>query len=160
MKISVKNKKTGESRVVEIMNEEFEFGSEGVSPTMEEVRRDFMSVIKNLAKWENVPDEDIEIELGEESPVIFYMVEHSIQKGQMLVVILMDNKVVGTIYPQKNGIKIVSVHIDNTDMDEGFAGEILEDDGSGSLLPIPAVHIQFKPSPSWTIKDGKIVKEG
>lgn len=78
--------------------------------------------------------------------------------GRDIVEILIDRKVVGVIYPkEEKGIKIVSAHISASKAEKGFVGEVIEDDGSQSFPPIPAVLIDFNPSP-YEIKDGKIVR--
>lgn len=77
---------------------------------------------------------------------------------QDIVEILVDGKVAGVIYPSgEKGIKIVSAHISGTSTEDGFAGEVAEDDGTESFPPIPAVLISFNPSP-YEIKGGRIVR--
>lgn len=75
-----------------------------------------------------------------------------------IVEILIDGKVAGAIYPAgEKRVKIISAHIEKTEKEDGFSGEMIEDDGSKTRPPIPAVFIKFNPSP-YIIKDNKIVK--
>jgi len=87
----------------------------------------------------------------------FRMAKHS-ATGLDIVEILMNRKVVGVIYPKEDkGIKIVSAHISASEVEEGFVGKVVEDDGSESFPPIPAVLIDFNPSP-YEIRNSKIIK--
>ena len=81
--------------------------------------------------------------------------EHSLT-GRPIVEILENNEVVGIIYPTESGIKIVSAHISTQEIDDDFNGEVIKDDGSGSFPPIPAVIIEFQPSPYIITPDGII----
>ena len=81
--------------------------------------------------------------------------------GYQIVEIILDGSVVGAIYPNRqtgNGIRIISVHtnIDESQLPQGFEGDIVLDPGSGGLQ-IPAVEITFKPE-SWALVGGKVVK--
>jgi hypothetical protein len=88
----------------------------------------------------------------------FRVVPHSISPNTNIVEILVDGEVAGVVYPAGGkSIKLVSAHMEDSSVEEGFGGEVVEDDGSRSWPPIPAVLIQFNPSP-YTIKGNKIVK--
>lgn len=88
----------------------------------------------------------------------FKVVRHTVRSGLNVVEILVDGSVAGVIYPADGKeIKIVSAHVEETKMDEGFSGEVVEDDGSGSYPPIPSVMVRFNPSP-YVISGGRIFK--
>jgi len=88
----------------------------------------------------------------------FRIAPHSIFPNIRIVEILVDGEVAGVIYPAgEKGIKLVSAHIEATTVEEGFGGEVIEDDGRRSWPPIPAVLIQFNPSP-YLIQGNRIVK--
>jgi len=90
--------------------------------------------------------------------VEFKIKPHSILKNIQVVEILVDGRTAGVVYPMGDkGIKIVSAHIEKTQIEKDFVGEVVEDDGSQSWPPIPAVSIIFNPSP-YTIIGNKIVK--
>ncbi|MDD5738492.1 MAG: hypothetical protein PHY72_00990 [Candidatus Pacebacteria bacterium] len=62
MRFKVKNKETGEIRPVEISDSiHFEFGCE-VPPNIKQMKSDVLLVLKDLANWNDVLDEDIEIQ--------------------------------------------------------------------------------------------------
>ena len=87
----------------------------------------------------------------------FRIVKNSFTR-QDIVEVLVDGKVAGVIYPfGEKGIKIVSAHIVGTIVEENFAGEVVKDDGTESFPPIPAVLINFNPSP-YDIEGGRIVR--
>jgi hypothetical protein len=89
--------------------------------------------------------------------VTFRIAKHSIEKGVSLVEILKDGKVIGSVYPNgESGIKVVSAHIEDTKVEEGFAGEAREDDRK-VWPPIPAVLIYFHPSP-YVIRGDRIIR--
>jgi hypothetical protein len=90
----------------------------------------------------------------------FRTVAHPRLPGAQLVEILKDGNVVGVIYPDGDkGIKLVSAHIEDADaaVDPDFAGECVMDDGSEGWPPIPAVMVQFNPSP-YKIVGHRLVK--
>ncbi len=90
--------------------------------------------------------------------VDFRITNHSVLPNIHIVEILIDGKVVGTVYPlHEKGIKLVSAHIERTEKEENFAGEIIEDDGSESWPPIPSVLVTFSSSP-YIISGNKILK--
>ncbi len=77
--------------------------------------------------------------------------------GKGIAEILKDGRVVGVVYPTEGGIGVVSAHISSMDAEEGFAGRVVEDNGQSPWSPIPAVLINFDPSP-YHIVDGEIVR--
>ncbi len=78
----------------------------------------------------------------------FQVVPHSRRPGVKVVEILLDGEMVAMIYPDGGkGIKLVSTHMKG----------VLQDDGTKSLPPIPAVLIEFDSQP-YTIEGVKIVK--
>lgn len=79
--------------------------------------------------------------------ISFRIVEHTVRPRARLVEILLDNTVVGAIYPdpERNGILITSAHFSEKDIPEGFDGEVIEDKGEGRFPPIPSLRIVFKP---------------
>ena len=80
--------------------------------------------------------------------VTFQVNPHSVKSGVQVVEILIDGKMVATIYPdEEKGVKLVSAHME----------EVFQDDGSRSVPPIPAVLITFNPQP-YTIEGHRIVK--
>ena len=88
----------------------------------------------------------------------FRIVPHSIFPKIGIVEIIVDGEVAGVIYPAgEKGIKLVSAHIENIAIEEGLGGKIIKDDGHKSWPPIPAVLIQFNPSP-YLIQGNQIVK--
>lgn len=87
----------------------------------------------------------------------FQIKPHSVLPGVNIIDILKNGVFVGAIYPKDDHIKIVSAHVQPGVIEEGFAGEVFEDDGSTSFPPIPAVRLTFSPS-EWTIIDGKVVR--
>lgn len=90
--------------------------------------------------------------------VDFRIKPHSIYPNIRVVEILIDGKVAAMIYPLgEKGIKLVSAHIEETAKEEGFVGEVIEDDGSRTWPSIPAVLVTFNPSP-YVIIGGKIIK--
>jgi len=88
----------------------------------------------------------------------FRVVPHSLIPSVKIVEILESGMVIGCICPEEEkSIRVVSAHFAESSTDEGFAGAVVEDDGSDSPLPIPAHIIRFEPSP-WTIEGGRVVK--
>ncbi|OGY97512.1 MAG: hypothetical protein A3A43_02010 [Candidatus Liptonbacteria bacterium RIFCSPLOWO2_01_FULL_56_20] len=88
----------------------------------------------------------------------FRVVPHSILPGVQIVEVLVDGEVGGVVYPAgEKAIRIVSAHIAETATDEGFDGEVVEDDGTKSDPPIPTVYVRFDPSP-YEIRGSRIVK--
>lgn len=88
----------------------------------------------------------------------FRVVEYRIRPGVQITEILVDGNIAGVIYPNgEDGIKIISAHIQETETEKGFAAEVIEDDGSRSRPPIPAVNIRFRPSP-YVIAGDRVVK--
>ena len=87
--------------------------------------------------------------------VTFRLVKHSIRPGMKLVEIVLNGNVVGAIYPDQNGIIVVSAHFSTKDITKGFDGEVIEDNGKGSFPPIPSVKMTFKPR-KYIIVRGKI----
>ncbi|KKW45550.1 MAG: hypothetical protein UY96_C0019G0016 [Parcubacteria group bacterium GW2011_GWB1_56_8] len=66
----------------------------------------------------------------------FRVVPHSILPGVQIVEVLVDGEVGGVVYPAgEKAIRIVSAHIAETATDEGFDGEVVEDDGTKSWQP-------------------------
>ena len=90
--------------------------------------------------------------------VDFRITNHSIFPGVHIVEIIIDGKVAGVIYPlHEKGVKLVSAHIEKTETEKDFSGEVIEDNGSESWPPIPSVLVTFNPSP-YVIEGNKIVK--
>lgn len=89
--------------------------------------------------------------------ITFRIAKHSRRPGVELVEILLNNEVVGTIYPdtERDGIIVVSAHFSEKNIPEDFDGEIIEDNGEGSFPPIPSVRMTFKPR-RYVIRHGKI----
>lgn len=85
----------------------------------------------------------------------FRLAQHSVF-GTKIVEVLMDGNVVGVIYPDKKGIKLVSAHFSDKEIPADFEGEILEDDGSTSFPPIPSFQVSFNPR-RYVIRGNKIV---
>ena len=80
--------------------------------------------------------------------VTFDIHEHSLRPGVQIVDVLLDGNMVATIYPAGDkSIKLASAHI----------VEVVEDDGSESLLPIPEVRIRFDPQP-YAIEGNRLVR--
>ena len=80
--------------------------------------------------------------------VTFRVKPHSVKSGVQVAEILIDGGMVATIYPDgEKGIKLVSAHME----------EVVQDDGSTSLPPVPHVFIRFDPQP-YAIEGGRIVK--
>ena len=80
--------------------------------------------------------------------VEFRSAPHGLKPETTIVEILVDGEVIAVIYPDgEKGIKLVSAHIK----------DVVRDDGSKKIPPIPAILIDFDPQP-YTIEDGKIVK--
>ena len=80
--------------------------------------------------------------------ITFEVKPHSSKPGIQVAEILIDGAMVATIYPDgEKGVKLVSAHME----------EVVQDDGSRSAPPIPAVLITFDPQP-YTIKGNRIVK--
>jgi len=75
--------------------------------------------------------------------VSFRIQQHSIRDVE-IVEILVNGVVAGVIYPTgPKRISLVSAHIESSQTDADFAGDIIEDDGSHSMPPIPALHVQL-----------------
>jgi hypothetical protein len=90
--------------------------------------------------------------------VEFKIKPHSIYANIQVVEIFIDGQTAGVMYPTRDkGIKLVSAHMEKTEIEKDFAGEVVKDDGSRDWPPIPAVLITFNPSP-YTIIGNKIVK--
>ncbi len=91
-------------------------------------------------------------------PITFRIVEHSVRSGVMLVEIVLNDIVVGIIYPDPEigGIKVISAHFSEKDIPADFDGEVIEDNGEGTFPPIPAVTMTFKPR-NYLIIRGRIV---
>lgn len=90
--------------------------------------------------------------------ISFRLARHTILPGVSMVEILVDGEVAGVVYPAgEKGVRIVSAHIKETETEEDFSGEVIENNGTGSLIPIPHVEIQFDPSP-YVISGGRIVR--
>lgn len=89
--------------------------------------------------------------------ITFRSVEHSVKSGVQIIEVLLNNEVVGAIYPdsERNGISIVSAHFSEKDIPGDFDGVVTEDSGGNKFPPIPAVKIVFKPR-KYIICDGKI----
>lgn len=91
--------------------------------------------------------------------VEFKIIPHGVYPDRQTVVILVDGEIAGIIYPMgEKGIKLVSAHMRETQVDNDFVGVVVEDDGSRNWPPIPAVLIGFDPSP-YRVVGNKIVKE-
>ena len=81
----------------------------------------------------------------------FRVSEHWVHRGVHIVEILVDGAMVGVMYPAgEKVVRIISAHIASTETGEGFAGEVIKDDGRTSFPPIPAVTVRFDPSPYYT----------
>jgi len=93
--------------------------------------------------------------------ITFALKPHSVLPGENTVEILFDGKVIGAIYPDRtkpNGIKVVSVHMQEKTKEPDFSGEVVIDDGQRSFPPIPSVNITFVSS-GWFIDErGRITK--
>jgi hypothetical protein len=89
----------------------------------------------------------------------FRTTPHSIRPGVEIVEILIAGSVVGVITPDdQNGMRIISAHFEQHDIEPGFAGEAVYDDGtSGTQPPIPAIAVTFNSRP-YRIEDGKLVR--
>lgn len=92
--------------------------------------------------------------------ITFKVVPHPLRPGQEMVEIHMNGGMIAGIYANQEGpeIKLVSVHMKNGEIDPGFAGEVIVDDGSMSFPHIPALHVSFKTSPWSLTHDGKVLK--
>lgn len=77
--------------------------------------------------------------------MIAFRLDRDISKGDPIVEVLEDGKVVGVIYAKENMIRIVSAHISRTAKDPDFEGAVIPDDGKSSWPPIPSVYIYFNP---------------
>jgi hypothetical protein len=90
----------------------------------------------------------------------FNIKPHGVLLGVSIVEILEDGRFIGAVYPEgEKGIKLVSAHFaDEPEIDEGFAGTVLSDDGTTSFPPIPSLSIEFEPSP-YTIVGNRIVRK-
>ena len=90
--------------------------------------------------------------------ISFNVTQHSVFPSMPIVEILIDGKVAGVVYPAgEKQIKVISVHIEKTETEEGFAGEVTDVKGEGGGPPIPAFTIKFNPAP-YTIRGNKIIK--
>ena len=79
----------------------------------------------------------------------FQVVPHGVLPGVETVELLMDGQMVAMIYPNdEEGVKIVSAHFDG----------IEENDGVGSVPPIPHVLFKFRFQP-FHFEDGKMVRD-
>ncbi len=79
----------------------------------------------------------------------FRIRKHSI-RATTIVEILLDGVTIGVIYPkEEQGIKLVSAHMSDQ--------SVVFDDGSSHWPPIPAVLVDFDPSP-YIIEDDSITK--
>ena len=87
----------------------------------------------------------------------FRITDHSRLPNVRIVEILDSGKVVGIIYPTQKGLKLVSAHMVHAEIDPGFAGEAIIDDGTKTFPPIPAVIVEFHSTP-YMIVGGKIFK--
>ena len=89
------------------------------------------------------------------STISFSLAPHSVRPGEEIVQILLNGAVVGAVYAdqQKQGIKVVSVHMSDKKLDPAFEGVVVDDDGSKSFPHIPALHVTFKLSP-WSLTPG------
>ncbi len=87
--------------------------------------------------------------------VAFRLAKHSVRPNVELVEIILNGDVVGAIYPNKDGIVVVSAHFSTKNVPEGFDGEVIEDSVEGSFPPIPSAKITFKPR-KYIIVRGKI----
>ena len=67
----------------------------------------------------------------------FRIKSHSQLEGVEVVEVLLDNEVVGVIYPAERGVKLVSAHIKDVE----------RKDNAGELLPIPEISVRFDPQP-------------
>jgi len=92
--------------------------------------------------------------------VTFKISSHTVLPGIEIVQILIDGMVVGVIYPgpTPKSIRLVSAHMSEQTKEEDFAGEVVFDDGTQHFPPIPALFIEFEPSP-YRIEGRKIIKE-
>ena len=88
------------------------------------------------------------IESEEKMSIGFRIAEHSVQEGVQICEVLVDEQVVGVIYPTEKGIKIVSAHFYSTEGDNGV----------GKIPPIPSISINFNPQP-YSIIDGTIRRQ-
>jgi hypothetical protein len=82
--------------------------------------------------------------------VTFRVDEHSHRSGTEVMEILIDGVAVATVSPgDGKSVRIISAHMKS----------VTEISGEGSLMPIPAVLIEFDPRP-WSIEGGKLVRHG
>jgi hypothetical protein len=88
----------------------------------------------------------------------FRTVDHPRIAGAQIVEVLERGKVIGVVYPKgEKGLKLISAHIEDTDIDPQFAGEVVVDDGTSSIPPIPAITVRFNPRP-FRISGDRIVR--
>ena len=90
--------------------------------------------------------------------ISFRLAKHTILPGVSMVEILVDGETAGVVYPAgEKGVRVISAHIKETETEEDFSGEVIENDGTGNWPPIPHVEIQFDPSP-YVISGGRVVR--
>lgn len=81
--------------------------------------------------------------------VEFQVRQHDFKSGVQVIEILVDGEMVAILYPEgEKGVKLVSAHME----------EVVEDDGTESIPPIPAIWVRFNPRP-YTIEHGKLVRK-
>lgn len=93
--------------------------------------------------------------------ITFALKPHRVLSGENIVEILLDGEVIGGIYPDRrkpNGIKVVSVHMQEPTTDPEFSGEVVKDDGQLQWPPIPSVDIAFLASDWFIDETGRVVK--
>ena len=89
--------------------------------------------------------------------IVFRMAEHSVRPGVKIVEIVLNDNVVGVIYPdpERDGINVVSAHFSEKDIPDGFDGEVIEDNGENDSPQIPSIKITLRPK-RYIIIDGRI----
>lgn len=89
--------------------------------------------------------------------ISFRIKPHSVYKDRQVVEILVGGQVNGVIYPDEkaHGIKIVSAHM-KEEIEPGFHGVVIADDGKTSFPPIPSLRVEFRSSSYFITKDGLV----
>jgi hypothetical protein len=96
--------------------------------------------------------------------ITFKVRDHRGNNSRQVVDVLLDDRVVATVYPDSSGtsIKVVSPHIIDTQIDiddaaDGSLAEVEIGDGVGSKPPYPWVRIIFQLT-AFKIEHGELVR--